>query len=162
MKCVTRWLCLVAAAALLGAGCTVSDIQTPWIGGKFGAKIEPKKAWTASGNVTDAPAAIDGNLTTAARSSLRPAGAVLTIDLKKACLFQVVIIDHGEAQDGCARRVSVATSTGGSRYTDRHAAAGTRRLTYLLLPKPVVARYVRLTVVTPGGRPWSVGEVFIH
>ena len=86
----------------------------------------------------------------------------LTIDLKEMVLFQMVVIDHGRDEHGYCRRVGVATSADGEAFADRHPAPGTRRLTILSLPEPVLARYVRLRVVRPGPRPWSIAEVFLQ
>ena len=163
MRYVAEFLCLVTAAALIAAaGCDVTEIYRPRTDEMFGAKISPKTKWRASGSVTNAKAAIDGNLDTIARASYRRAGAELTIDLQETCVFQMIIIDHGNEQTGCARRIGVATSTNGRRFKDRHASPGARRVTHILLPKPVLARYLRLKVITPGRRPWAVGEVYIQ
>ena len=163
MRYVTKWLCLVTAAAVIAAGgCDVSEIYRPRTDDMFGAKISPKRKWRASGSVTNPKAAIDGRLETIARASFRRAGAELTIDLGETCVFQMIIIDHGNEQTGCARRVGVATSTNGRTFKDRHAAPGARRVTHILLPKPVLARYLRLKVITPGRRPWAVGEVYLQ
>jgi len=163
MRYVTTWLCLVTALVLIASGgCDVPRIYSQRTDQMFGAKISPKTQWRASGSVTKPAAAIDGNLDTIARSSYRLAGADLTIDLKGACVFQMIIIDHGSEQTGCARRVGVATSTDGRGFKDRYAGPGARRVTHLLLPKPVLARYVRLKVITPGRRPWAIGEIYIQ
>ena len=162
MKYVTKWLCLVTVVLTAAAGCDVTEIYKPRTDETFGAKISPKKNWRASGSVTNPQAAIDGNLDTIARSSYRRAGAELTIDLQQTCVFQMIIIDHGNEQTACARRVGVSTSTNGREFKDRYASPGTRRVTHILMPKPVLARYLRLKVVTPGRRPWAVGEIYIQ
>jgi hypothetical protein len=163
MKWTTKWLCTTLAAATGGGGC--GEIYRPWTGGMYGAKISPKTTWRASGSVSNPQAAIDEDLATVARSGYRYAGAELLIDLQQNCLFDTIVIDHGEEdRDGYARRLEVATSLTGKSFPKRkqHQAAGTRRITHLLLPKPVLARYLRLRVITPGRRAWAVGEVYVY
>ena len=163
MNWTRTWLCVAAAATVTAAtGCEVGEIYWQRPGGKLGLKISPKASWRASGTAANPRAAIDGDLTTAARSSYRGGNAELTIDLGRRCLFEMIVIDHGEAQHGYARRVGVATSRNGKAYVDRYTAPGTRRVTHLMLPKPALARYVRLKVVAPGRRAWSVAEVYIQ
>jgi len=59
-------------------------------------------------------------------------------------------------------RVAVATSLDGEAFVERHQAPGTRRVTILSLPEPVLARYVRVRAARPGDQPWSLAEVFLQ
>ena len=151
---------LIAGACL--PGCGASPVYYPTTGGYLGADISPKGTWSAHGSLSNAAAATDGDLSTAARSDYNYRSAAITIDLKKACLFQTVIIDHGNAEHGHCRKVALATSLDGKIFIDRYAAPGTRRITILCTPGPVLARYVRLQAVAPGPRPWSIAEVYLQ
>ncbi len=163
MKCIGKWICLGAAAGVVGGiGCVPGEIYRPFAGQTLGMKITPKDGWRASGTLPNPRAAVDGDLATLARAGRRSGNAQLTLDLRENCVFQSVIIDHGESQYGCGRRVSVATSVDGKIFVPRYAAQGTRRVTHLLLPKPVLARYVRINVLATGRRPWAVAEVYIQ
>jgi len=152
---------LIAGTGLVGCGGPV-PIYAPTTGGYLGASISPKRQWVAAGDLYGAPAAVDGNLTTAARSDYQYDGAELTIDLNAVCLFQTVVIDHGQQEHGHCRRVAVSTSLDGQAFTEQHQVAGTRRITILSLPKPVLARHVRLRAVRAGKQPWSIAEVFLQ
>ena len=163
MTSVTKCLALAAAVIACGSGgCDPPVIYRPWTGGTYGASITPRTTWRASGSIANPGNAVDDDLLTAASSGYQKAGGEIVIDLGKQCLFSLIIIDHGESQDGYARRVGVATSTAGKVYTERFTAPGSRRVTHVLLPKPTSARYVRLRVTTPGSRPWSVAEVYLQ
>jgi len=164
-----RWagLLVCAAAAVagglaVGSGCDPGPIYSPDPPALLGRKVTPKERWSASGTLSKAGAAIDGDLSTLATTGYRYAGAQLTIDLKEMCVFEAVIIDHGREQHGHARRVAVATSRDGKTFKEQYAAHGSRRVTHLLIPHAVLARYVRLKVVTPGRRPWAIAEVYVQ
>ena len=159
----TGWCASVLATAAMLGGCdNVYPIYQPTTGGHAGAHITPKQSWSARGTVRDVGFAIDDDVNTAARSDLRQNDAELVIDLKQLCLFQTVIIEHGSERDGHPRAVSVATSTDGKTFQERHVGPGTRRVTILSLPAPVLARYVRLKVATPGLQAWNVAEVYLQ
>ena len=107
--------------------------------------------------------AIDGNAATAAvapRSGYD--GASITIDLGKMCLFNFVAIEHGPNPLGYARQVGILTSSDGKTFTRRYSGPGKRKVTGLLLTKPIMARYVKLQADVPGARPWSVAEVYLQ
>ena len=156
-------LCGATLSAAL-AGCEdVAPIYTQGTGGYMGASITPKTSWTVSGNLNDLKAAIDGNVNTAAHSTqYQYEGSEITLDLKGMCLFQTIIIDHGKESEGYARLVAVKTSADGREFKDRYTGVGSQRVTLLLLPEPVLARYIRLQVVRAGYRPWAVGEIYIQ
>ena len=147
--------------ACLLAGCTNSDLYGS--SGKMPvSRVSKRRLWRASGELKRPELATDGRLDTAAISTLSYAGATLTIDLGKPSLFNLVVIDHGRNHFGFCRRVGILTSSDGKTYTQRYAAPGTRRLTTLLLPRHVLARYVRLQAIVPGDNPWSVAEVYFQ
>jgi len=58
--------------------------------------------------------------------------------------------------------VAVLTSMDGREFEYRISGPGTRRITSLLLDRPVLARYVRLQAVLPGPQPWAVAEVYLQ
>lgn len=159
-----RWLAVVAGLlACPIAGCNqVGGIYRSTTGGYLGADITPKKSWQAKGDLHNPGAAIDDDLTTAARSDYQYLGATITVDLRRPCLFQTVILDHGAGEHGHAGKVTVATSMDGKSFLDRHVSPGKRRVTVLCLPKPVLARYVRLRVAAPGAEPWNIAEIYLQ
>lgn len=156
-KCTGLLLLLVVTV-----GCEVTPIYKPTTGGYFGADITPKNTWSARGNLTNPAAAIDENLATAARSNYQYAGAELTIDLKRVCLFQTVIIEHGAARAGHCRSVDISTSIDGKTFSNRNTSPGTRRVTIVSLPKATLARYVRIKAARPGRSRWAIAEVYLQ
>ena len=126
------------------------------------AAVSPRSSWKARGNVAGAAEAIDGNPTTAAVTGRQSKQAYITIDLGKPCVFNMVAVQHGADQFGFARRLGLWTSLDGQNFTKHHEAPGTRRITYMLTVRPILARYVKLQVVTAGARPWSVAEIHLQ
>ena len=126
------------------------------------AAISPRSAWKAQGSVSDVAEAIDGNPTTAAVTGTQYQQAYITIDLGKPCVFNMVAVQHGADQFGFARRLGLWTSLDGQTFTKVHEVPGTRRITYMLPIKPILARYVKLQVVVAGLRPWSVAEIHLQ
>ncbi len=152
---------LVLAASMLFVGCggpLYNDGQRFMPG-----RISPRGQWTVtSSDLSNPSLAADGNRNTAAVSSSRYAQPALTIDLGKECLFNMVAIDHGLKETGHARTMAVLTSSDGVNFTQQATAPGLRRVTTILLVKPVLARYVKLQAVVAGSEPWSIGEVYLN
>ncbi len=159
--CVCTILLAVLVMGLVGCDQAV-PVYTATTGGYLGADISSKRLWRLTGEMANPQAAADEDLTTSAQSDYNSAGAALTIDLGRPCLFQTVILDHGNARDGHARRIAVAVSMDGRTFIDQHVGPGKRRVTIVSLPKPVLARYVRVRVVGSGPQPWSVAEVYLQ
>ena len=157
-KCIVL---IFLAGAMVGCD-VVAPVYTPSTGGYLGADITPKNTWSVRGNLANPSAAADEDLATAARSNYQYTGAELIIDLKKVCLFQTVIIEHGAARSGHCRSVDVSTSVDGKIFNNRYIAPGTRRLTIVSLPAPTLARYVRIKAVRPGRSRWAVAEVYLQ
>ncbi len=152
----------VLALGLLSGCDDVGQVYRPTTGGYLGTDISPKRTWLVTGELLDVTSAADSDFTTSARSDYEYSGATLTVDLRRVCLFQTVILEHGASEHGHPRKLAVATSIDGKTYTLRHTAPGKRRVTILSLPEPVLARYVRLRVVQPGPRPWNVAEIYLQ
>jgi len=157
LRSTLLWACLLA----LPFGCVqtvYSPGQTPLPG-----SVSPPSQWSATGDLRSIAKAIDGNVGTAATaSSSTRNGASITIDLGKTCIFNFVAIEHGPNPLGYARQVAVLTSSDGTTFTRRYYGPGKRKVTGLLLTKPVMARYVKLQADVPGARPWSVAEVYFQ
>jgi hypothetical protein len=149
----------VALAAM--AGCEASPIYDANPRSLIGSVPERAK-WTATGSMKDAANAVDGNLNTAAVAPDDGRPASLLIDLGRPGLLNMIVIDHGREEFGYARQFVAYTSLDGQRFTRRHAASGTRRVSSLLLISPVLARFIRLEVIVPGDRPWTVAEVHMQ
>ena len=148
-------VCLCGACMLWAVGC-----GEPLTGDAPGSSITPRSQWQASGNLSDAAAAVDGRLSTAAKDG-QGKPAHLLIDLRKPCVFNTVRIEHGEEPMGFPRRVALLTSLDGQTFSKVREVPGTRKVTNIVLVTPILARYVRLEVVEAGAQPWSVGEVII-
>ena len=88
--------------------------------------------------------------------------ASFTIDLGRSCVFNMIVLFHGKKEFGFARKLLVSTSIDGKKYKNIHTAPGTRDRTYLLLMTPVNARYLRITALEAGSRPWSIGGIFLQ
>ncbi len=126
------------------------------------AAISDRNAWTAGGGIRTPASAIDGDLSTAAVSGYSYENKAIVIDLGKVCLFNTIIVEHGNDEFGFCRRVGISTSIDGKEYTHRAAIPGTRKVSIFLLVTPVLARHVRLQAVVPGNRPWSIAEVHLR
>jgi hypothetical protein len=154
---------LVAAGAcgalLLGGCATKFDHAGPR---SPASAITPHTQWRVSGDLTNPAAAADGDLTTAAISQAAYAGAELTVDLGKPCLFNMIVMDHGPMPEGFPRRMAVLTSLDGREFTYTYGKEGNRQRTVFVLITPTLARYIRIKAVVPGSEPWSVGEVFLY
>jgi hypothetical protein len=163
MNWFRRLACIFVALVLPLAGCdNVGGIYRSTTGGYLGADISPKNTWLVRGDLQNPLAAVDEDMATAARSDYDYSGAAITIDLRRPCVFQTVVVDHGAGEHGHASKVAVATSADGKSFTDRHVSPGKRRVTILCLPKPVLARYLRLRVTAPGVQPWNIAEIYLQ
>lgn len=162
-------LCLKTALAIMLAGCVLQGSGCAG-GGEYrhggqrpaAASISDPRTWHLSGNIRNVKLAVDGDRSTAAISDLIHENSSITIDLRKACLFNAVFIHHGSMTDGFCRRVAVLTSLDGKTFTSRFEAPGTPEVTSLLIIRPVLARYVRLKALRQGPGAWSVAEVYLQ
>lgn len=162
MNYLRKGIVLIFLAGVV-VGCDViTPVYSPSTGGYLGADITPKNTWSVRGDLTNPAAAADEDLATAASSNYQYQGAELIIDLKKVCLFQTVIIEHGGAKSGHCRSVDVSTSVDGKIFNNRYIAPGTRRLTIVSLPAPTLARYVRIEAAKPGRSRWVIAEVYLQ
>lgn len=163
MSTISRFILTFVPLTAMLAGCG----GTPMIyqdnsQSLLGESLTPKNTWLASGDVTTPASAIDGQVDTLANSGASYAGATFTIDLGRSCVFQTIILDHGRNEDGYAATVEVFTSTDGRIWQPEYVTIGTRRATILSLPKPTLARYLRLRALRPGPGPWSLAEVYLQ
>ena len=128
------------------------------------AEVTPRAQWRAveATGVQNAELAFDGEESSAASASSGYRGATLTIDFGKVCLFNQIVLHHGPAEMGFARRIAISTSMDGETFRKRFDGPGTRKVRIFLLVAPALGRYVRLQVVQPGAQPWSIGEVFVR
>jgi hypothetical protein len=157
-------LCLMVSGLcgwllLSAAGCTnpIYDEAS----GRSPYAMTPRSTWKIVGDVRDPQKAIDNDLGTAAVTGPNYENAVVTIDLGKPRLFNMVVIDHGRDEMGFCKRVAVYTSQDGQNFAYQYATLGTRRVTVIALPNPTLARYIRLQAVVPGANPWSLAEIYV-
>ena len=154
---------VLAGYVLLGSGCGAGGNLYLHRGAKPpAAAISDPRTWRLSGKIRDVNLAVDGDRSTAAVSTLIHENTSITIDLRKACLFNAVFIHHGSMTDGYCGRVAVLTSLDGRTFTPQFEAPGTPAVTSLLIIKPVLARYVRLKALRQGPGAWSVAEVYMQ
>ena len=152
---------LLTFAMLACAGCTGNIIDQDSFGTPASA-VTPSNSWVVSSNFGNAKILTDGSVGACLTSPNTTEQAYVMVDMGKRCLFNQIILDHGPNEFGCARRVAVYTSLDGREFTRQYVAPGTRRLTYLNLIIPVLARYVRVQVEQHGDRPWSIAEIYIR
>jgi len=150
-------LVLVAAAG----GCATGRIYSDNHGTILPGDISPRSQWKLSGPLTDLAAITDGQLATAAVAQQSTPAPTITIDLGRPCMFNLVIVDHGERLGACAQRVRVLTSDDGRQFTPQHETPGTPRVTSVMLRGFALARYVRIEAIG-GDEPWAVAEVYLQ
>ncbi len=162
MNYLKKCIFLVFLAGVM-VGCdVVAPVYRQSTGGYLGANITLKNTWSVRGDLANPAAAADEDLSTFARSNHGYTGAELIIDLKKVCLFQTVILEHGAARNGHCRKADISTSVDGKHFSNKYVVPGTRRVTIISLPAPTLARYVRIKVVRPGRSRWAIAEVYIQ
>ena len=147
-----RWMCaLVVITAAVVAGCDESDGL---------GELTPKSAWTVQARGVQNPDyATDGDPNTYATTPEGYRDAALTVDLGEPSLFNMLVIDHGDYEDGYAQRLVVSTSMDGQTYKRRAIAPGNRVVSNVCIVTPVLARYVRIEVVESWWHPWSIAEI---
>ena len=155
---------LCVGLAVFGGACDTAPIYSEGNRDLALGRVPDRSRWrvTDAVQMRDGQKAIDGSVHTAAVAVEGAEGPSLTIDLGKAGLFNMIALDHGPNEYGFARKVEVHTSQNGRDYTMRYEAIGTRRVSSFMLVSPVVARHVRIKVIAPGPKPWSVAEVHLQ
>jgi hypothetical protein len=154
---------VLAGCVLLGSGCgPPADLYGHRINMAPAASISPPPTWRLSGSIRDVGLAVDGDLSTGAVFPLINDDSSITIDLQKACLFNMVIIHHGSLTDGYCGRAAVLTSLDGKNFTPQIEVPGTRGTTSLPIIKPTLARYVKLKAIRQGPGAWSLAEIYIQ
>ena len=159
MKFPQVTICVLAAIA--ATGCGVSPIyhhQAPL----NRAGISNRSQWRASGGMLQPGNAIDGDVNTSARARIANQGGSLTVDLAKASLFNMVVLDHGNNNLSYRGEIVVLTSLGGEHFTRRYAVPATRRVSIVCLPSPVLARFVRVEMSRPSGTSWAIAEMYLQ
>ena len=106
--------------------------------------------------------AIDGLAITKAETVGSYRGASITIDLRRPCIFNTVVLTHGDKPFGFAKTISLATSRDGKNFTQQITTYGTRKVTYINLLTSTTARYIRITVVKPGTEPWAISQIYFQ
>ncbi len=158
-RCLLKAVVALIGCALVsgcGPGSQQSGRSAP------AAAVSPRSQWTVTGDLQDLDAVIDVSNGTAAVSDADYAGAQITIDLGKPCLFNMVVVEHGRGRTGFSRRMKVLTSMDGENFQPRASVPGTRRVTTACLMTPVLAKYVRLKAEVPGDEPWAIVGVRIR
>jgi hypothetical protein len=155
-------LVVLTPLAFAVSGCEPAPIYDRPRGELPVGRVPDRAKWVVYGTVANPGYAVDGSLQTVASAANTGGNASLTINLGKAGHFHMIVVDHGRDEFGFARQVLVETSLDGREFTARHRAFGTRRVSTFLLPRPVLAKYVRLRALVPGERPWALAEIHIQ
>ena len=126
-----------------------------------------RKQWTITGSgaeFVNLKAALDENPRTMARTKTSTfSDASVTIDLGQSCVFNLVILYHGDEERGFSKQVSVATSSDGITFKPQAVVPGTRKVTYILLEHWKRSRYVRITANRSAqNKPWCLSELYIR
>jgi hypothetical protein len=126
-----------------------------------------RKQWTIVGSgakFANLPAALDENPRTMARTQASAyRDASVTVDLGQSCVFNLVILYHGDEPMGFPNQVSVATSSDGITFKEQASVPGTRKVTYILFQHWTRSRYVRITADRAARKkPWCLSELYIR
>ena len=162
MKITLTGLVCVISAGL--AGCDPQfDLRR---GNIFGTDaISSQLTWKVKSKhgFKDARKAIDGSSHTyAITSGKNYSGASITIDLDRQCIFNMVVLIHGRKEFGFAKEVQLSISSDGKNFKSCYQTFGTRKVTYISILTPTTARYIRLTAVKPGSKPWAIAEIYLQ
>ncbi len=148
--------------AILASGCDSGPIYQQNTSHNSKGNISRKAIWTAAGAMLSPANAIDDNIATASLSSASVSRPALMVDLGKACLFNMVVIDHGSNQAQFPNRIALHTSMDGDKFIYQSSTYGTRRVSIVSLYSPVLARYIRLEGIGSGSRAWAIAEVYLQ
>jgi len=144
---------VIAATVVFMGGCATSIVDST---------VSNKTNWRLSGDFHDAAKAADGYIGTAASSGDNPTASII-IDLGKPCMFNTIILDHGpDNEHNFPNRLSVVTSYDGRAWTNVYVVQGTRRITYIPLLTPTLARYIRLQTLVKNDEPWTIAEIYLQ
>jgi hypothetical protein len=154
-------VCVLVACMM---GC---DVELASSNQTLSGAMTRRKQWTLVGSgakFVNLPAALDENPRTMARTQARAfRNASVTVDLGQSCVFNLVILYHGDEPMGFPSQVSVATSSDGITFKEQASVPGTRKVTYILLEHWTRSRYVRITADRAARkRPWSLSELYIR
>lgn len=124
--------------------------------------ISPRQQWKIDGTLNNPLYAIDGNINTAATIGSPYRNAQLTIDLGKACLFNMVVIEHGAKEFDFTRRITISSSTDGKNFIPQVEVPDLRRVATVLLRHQQLARYIRIQATEEGAATWSIAEIYVQ
>jgi len=160
---IVTFLALMTVCLLAGSGCApTGSLYLHRSDKPPAAALSDPRTWKLSGSLRDIRQAVDGNCSTAAVSNPIYENAAVTIDLRKACLFNALFIHHGSMPEGYCRRVAVLTSLDGRNFTPQFEAPGTRAVTSVCIIRPILARFIRIQAVKQGLKAWSVAELYVQ
>ena len=144
---------LIAATVVFLGGCATNIVDST---------VSNKGNWRLSGDFRDVARAADGDIGTAASSGDNSTASIM-IDLGKPCMFNTIILDHGpDHERNFPNRISVVTSYDGRFWTNVYVVQGTRRITYIPLLTPTLARYIRLQTLVKNDEPWTIAEIYLQ
>ncbi|MFW5841538.1 MAG: discoidin domain-containing protein [Planctomycetota bacterium] len=155
------WALSVVCLVGLAGGCTESATQNT-ASPAPAAEVSPMEQWRVAGSMPDVTRAVDGNLQTYAAAAKGSGQAMLTIDLSKPCLFNLMVIEHGPVEQGHARRLTLLTSPDGETFTPQMQVEGTPKRTYVAILTPTLARFVRIQAEVDDNRPWTIAEIYFQ
>ena len=127
----------------------------------FQPSVSAKSDWQIHTLLANRVALADGDMTTVAASSREHRkGDWILIDLGCLCLFQSVRQHHGDAEPPPTYRVDTAGEEG-FPFTLEFVGPGEHGESVATFPRPVHARFIRITVLEDSPQPWRVAELDI-
>ncbi len=136
----------------------IHDIR---VDAEYAALVSDRTDWQIHTSLAHRESLVDGDAGTAAESSREHRkGDWILIDLGSECFFQNVRQTHGGAGEPPNYRVDVAGKRG-FPYTLQFVGGGEPAESVATLPRPVHARFIRITLLEESPTPWRVAELEI-
>jgi hypothetical protein len=163
-----RWMNKQTISVCVLVACMMGcDVELASSSQTLSGAMTRRKQWTISGSGAEfinLKAALDENPRTMARTKTSKfSDASITIDLGQSCVFNLVILYHGDEPLGFPKQVSVSTSSDGVTFEQQAIVPGTRKVTYILLEHWKRSRYVRITADRAAQRkPWCLSELYVR
>ncbi len=150
-------VCLVAGVSL---GCEGSYQGAK--GRLVASAVTARVRWSVASNMRNPAAAVDGRSGTYAEAILGAGTPQMTLDLGKASLFNLIVLEHGSDGEHFPGRIELTTSLDGESFVPAAVVPGTRRVTSICLVRPVLARYLRFRLLERGPEPLRIAEFYLQ
>lgn len=129
----------------------------------YSARVTDRSIWQLHTTLAYRPALNDGDLKTVATSDdEHRQGDWILIDLGSVCHFQNVRQLHPPDGGEPARYRVDTAGDHGFPYTLQFVGPGQPGSSAATFPRPVDARFIRITVIDDSPSPWAVAEVEVY